>query len=68
MVNQNIEATRNGSAAFNAGDLETVLRTFPGTVEWPLCTFYDGKVGEAPSHGDAAMQARVFGKMRVAAG
>lgn len=36
MSNQNIEATKRGYAAFNAGDLETALSTFADTVEWTI--------------------------------
>ncbi len=128
MSNQNIEATKRGYAAFNAGDLETALSTFADTVEWTIpgesmiggtyrgkgeltellkrlaekstsvktksfladgdvvvvltevtaggetsqeadvFTFRDGKVIKAQSFGDTAMQERIFGKKRVAAG
>ena len=36
MTNQNIEATKKGYAAFNAGDLETALSVFDDTVEWTI--------------------------------
>lgn len=36
MSNQNIEATKRGYAAFNAGDLQTALSTFDDTVEWTI--------------------------------
>lgn len=36
MSNQNIEATKRGYAAFNAGDLETALSTFADTVQWTV--------------------------------
>lgn len=36
MPNQNIETTKNGYAAFNAGDLETALSIFGDTVEWMI--------------------------------
>ncbi|HSS24688.1 MAG TPA: nuclear transport factor 2 family protein, partial [Mycobacterium sp.] len=36
MSNQNIETTKNGYAAFNAGDLETALSVFADTVEWTI--------------------------------
>lgn len=128
MSNQNIETTKKGYAAFNAGDLETALSTFADTVEWTIggesmisgtyrgtgeltdllaqlaqkstsvktknfladgdvvvvltevtlggetsqeadvFTFRDGKVIKAQSFGDTAMQERIFGKKRVAAG
>ncbi len=128
MSNQNIEATKRGYVAFNAGDLETALSIFADTVEWTIggesmisgthrgkgeltellrklaekstsvetksfladgdvvvvltevtaggetsqeadvYTFREGKVIEAHSYGDTAMQERIFGKKRVAAG
>jgi ketosteroid isomerase-like protein len=128
MSNQNIETTKNGYAAFNAGDLETALSVFADTVEWTISgesmisgthrgkdevtgllaqlgqkatsvetktfladgdyvvvltevtaggetsqeadvfTFSDGKVVKAQSFGDTAMQERIFGSKRVAAG
>ncbi|MGH3551851.1 MAG: nuclear transport factor 2 family protein [Mycobacterium sp.] len=36
MSNQNIEATKKGMAAFNAGDLEAALATFADSVEWTI--------------------------------
>jgi ketosteroid isomerase-like protein len=36
MTNPNIEATKKGYAAFNAGDLETALSVFDDTVEWTI--------------------------------
>lgn len=36
MSHQNIEATKRGYAAFNAGDLEAALSTFADTVEWTI--------------------------------
>ncbi|MGH3556723.1 MAG: nuclear transport factor 2 family protein [Mycobacterium sp.] len=128
MSNQNIEATKKGMAAFNAGDLDTALSMFADSVEWTIggesviggtyrgkgeltgllgrlaekstsaeaksfladgdvvvvlsevtaggetsqeadvFTFRDGKVIKAQSFGDTAMQERIFGKKRVAAG
>jgi ketosteroid isomerase-like protein len=128
MSNQNIETTKKGYAAFNAGDLETALSVFSDTVEWTIggesmisgtyrgkgeltellaqlgkkatsletktfladgdyvvaltevtaggetsheadvFTFRDGKVVQAQSFGDTAMQERIFGSKRVAAG
>jgi uncharacterized protein len=128
MSNQNIETTKKGYAAFNAGDLEAALSVFDDTVEWTIpgdsmisgtfhgkgeltelmaqlaqksttietksfladgdvvvaqtevtaggetsqgadvFTFYDGKIIEARSFGDTAMQERIFGSKRVAAG
>jgi ketosteroid isomerase-like protein len=128
MSNQNIEVTKQGYAAFNAGDLETALSVFGDTVEWTIpgdsmiggtyrgkseltellaqlaekatsvetkgfladgdvvvaqtevtaggetsqeadvFTFRDGKIVKAQSFGDTAMQERIFGTKRVAAG
>ncbi|MCV7400930.1 nuclear transport factor 2 family protein [Mycobacterium fragae] len=128
MSNQNIEATKKGYAAFNAGDLETALSVFDDAVEWSIpgesaiggtyrgkaemtgllaqlaekttsvqtkrfladgdvvvvltevtaggetsqeadvFTFRNGKVIQAQSFGDTAMQERIFGKKAVAAG
>jgi ketosteroid isomerase-like protein len=36
MSNQNVDATKRGYAAFNAGDLEAALNTFADTVEWTI--------------------------------
>jgi ketosteroid isomerase-like protein len=36
MSNQNIEATKKGYAAFNAGDLDAALSTFADDVEWTI--------------------------------
>ena len=36
MSNQNIETTKKGYAAFNAGDIETALSVFGDTVEWTI--------------------------------
>lgn len=128
MSDQNVETTRKGYAAFNAGDLETALSVFDDTVEWTIpgdsiiggthrskgeltelmaqlaqkttsikpksfladgdvvvvqtevtaggetsqeadvFTFRDGKIIKAQSYGDTAMQERIFGTKRVAAG
>jgi uncharacterized protein len=128
MPNQNIETTKKGYAAFNAGDLESALSVFADTVEWTIpgdsviagtyrskreltelmaqlaqkttsvvpkgfladgdvvvvqtevtaggetsqeadvFTFRDGKIIKARSYADTAMQERVFGSKRVAAG
>jgi ketosteroid isomerase-like protein len=128
MSNQNIEATKKGYAAFNAGDLDAALNAFDDTVEWTIpgdsmisgthrgkgeltelmaqlaqkttsvetksfladgdavvvltevtaggetsqeadvFTFADGKIVNAQSFGDTAMQERIFGKKPVAAG
>jgi ketosteroid isomerase-like protein len=128
MSNQNIEATKKGYAAFNAGDLETALSVFDDAVEWTIpgesaiggtyrgkaemtgllaqlaekttsvqpkryladgdvvvvltevtasgetsqeadvFTFSNGKVIQAQSFSDTAMQERIFGKKPVAAG
>jgi len=127
MTNQNIETTKKGYAAFNAGDLETALSVFADTVEWTIggesmisgtyrgkgeltellaqlaqkstsveaksfladgdvvvvltevtaggetsqeadvYTFASGKIVQAQSFGDTAMQERIFGSKRVAA-
>jgi ketosteroid isomerase-like protein len=127
MSNQNIETTKKGYAAFNAGDLETALSVFADTVEWTIggesmisgtyrgkgeltellaqlaqkstsveaksfladgdvvvvltevtaggetsqeadvYTFASGKIVQAQSFGDTAMQERIFGSKRVAA-
>jgi uncharacterized protein len=128
MSNQNIESTKKGYAAFNAGDLETALSVFDDAGEWTIpgesaiagtyrgkaemaglfaqlaektssvqtkrfladgdvvvvltevtaggetsqeadvFTFRNGKVIQAQSFGDTAMQERIFGKKPVAAG
>ena len=128
MSNQNIEVTKKGYAAFNAGDLETALSVFADTVQWTIggqsvisgtyhdkhelsgllaqlgqkstsvktktfladgdyvvvltevtaggetseeadvFEFRDGKIVKAHSFGDTAMQERIFGSKRVAAG
>jgi ketosteroid isomerase-like protein len=128
MSNQNVETTKKGYAAFNAGDLETALSVFADTVEWTISgesmiggtyrgkdeltgllaqlgqkatsvetktfladgdyvvvltevtaggetsqeadvfKFSDGKVVKAESFGDTAVQERIFGSKRVAAG
>jgi uncharacterized protein len=125
---QNVETTKKGYAAFNAGDLETALSVFADTVEWTISgesmiggtyrgkdeltgllaqlgqkatsvetktfladgdyvvvltevtaggetsqeadvfEFSDGKVVKAQSFGDTAVQERIFGSKRVAAG
>jgi ketosteroid isomerase-like protein len=36
MSNQNIETTKKGYAAFNAGDLEAALSVFDDSVEWTI--------------------------------
>jgi ketosteroid isomerase-like protein len=36
MSNQNIEATKKGYAAFNAGDLDAALSAFADDVEWTI--------------------------------
>src|ERR1700740_2501724 len=36
MSNQNVEVTKKGYAAFNAGDLEPALSVFADTVEWTI--------------------------------
>lgn len=36
MSDQNIEATKRGYAAFNAGDLEAALSVFSDAVEWTI--------------------------------
>lgn len=36
MSNQNVDATKRGYAAFNAGDLVAALNTFADTVEWTI--------------------------------
>ena len=128
MSNQNIEVTKKGYAAFNAGDLETALSVFADTVQWTIggqsvisgtyhdkhelsgllaqlgqkstsvktktfladgdyvvvltevtaggetseeadvFEFRDGKIVKAHSFGDTALQERIFGSKRVAAG
>jgi ketosteroid isomerase-like protein len=128
MPSQNIDLTKKGYAAFNAGDLETALSVFDDAVEWTIpgestiggtyrgkdemtgllaqlaekttsvetksfladgdvvvvltevtaggetsqeadvFTFRDGKVIKAQSFGDTAVQERIFGTKRVAAG
>jgi ketosteroid isomerase-like protein len=128
MSGQNIEITKKGYAAFNAGDLESALSVFDDNVEWTISgdsmiagthrrkgeltelmarlaekttsvepksfladgdvvvvetevtaggetskeadvfTFRDGKIIKAQSYGDTAMQERIFGTKRVAAG
>jgi len=124
----NVEATKKGYAAFNAGDLPAALSLFADSVEWTITgesaisgtyrgkdelagllgrlaekttsvqtksfladgdtvvvvtevttagetaqeadvfTFSDGKIVKAQSFGDTAMQERIFGSKRVAAG
>jgi uncharacterized protein len=128
MSSQNIETTKRGYAAFNAGDVETALSVFGDTVEWTIpgdsmiggtyrgkgeltelmaqlaqkatsvevkglladgdvvvaqteitssgetsqgadvFAFRDGMIIKAQSFGDTAMQERIFGTKRVAAG
>jgi uncharacterized protein len=36
MPNQNIETTKSGYVAFNAGDLEAALSVFDDNVEWTI--------------------------------
>jgi ketosteroid isomerase-like protein len=36
MPSQNIDLTKKGYAAFNAGDLETALSVFDDAVEWTI--------------------------------
>jgi ketosteroid isomerase-like protein len=128
MSNQNIEATKKGFDAFNAGDLEAALSIFDDSAEWTvngesmiggtyrgkaelselfmrlgekstkaeatriladgddvivltevtvgpdvaqeadLFTFENGKIVKARTYGDTALQERIFGTKRVAAG